>query len=163
MGKNIWIVGVAAAVLFTVSALTGYSVEPRRGEIRLHLLISVGSGLLVVFCQLWIAFYLLTTDRLVRRTVRREGLAEELLEPLAGWLVRTLPLLIPALALAVAVVALGAETYTGRLSAAAHQALGWGALAFQAAALAVEKGVLERHEALFREVDRQVSGQADSG
>lgn len=157
MGRKIWIVGVAAAVLFAISALTGFSVNLPRRQLQLHLLSSLGSGTLAFFCQLWIVLYLVATDRLLRRTARREGFEAEVVPLLDRLLARTLPVLLPTLGLVVVAVALGGEVYTGRLSAAVHQALGWVALASQGAALAVEKGVLDRHEALVLEVDRRVS------
>lgn len=151
MGRKIWFVGLLALLLFTLAGAGGLRVEVDSDGFRWHLLLGLGSSLLAVFAHGWVVVYLLLTGRLLRRTLGAPAAGpHRVVARRSRW---AWPLALAAALGSLGVLAGSAPVYTGRLSAAAHQGMFWGALALQLAALAAEWRALGLHERLIRATD----------
>lgn len=151
-----WYVAVAGLVLLVATGLLGYGIDGDDGRFQLHLLLGLGSGMLLFFAHGWIAVYLLLTHRLLRTSVPAAERGE--LFAAVGRRVRWgLPLAFVAAVAAAALVAGGVPVFTGKWSHAVHQAAFVGVALLEVAALAVERPLLERHETLIRETDRRLA------
>lgn len=151
-----WYVAVAGLVLLVATGLLGYGIDGDDGRFQLHLLLGLGSGMLLFFAHGWIAVYLLLTGRLLRASVpaaERGDLFATVLRR-GRWAV---PLALLAAVAAAALVAGGVPVFTGKVSHAVHQAAFVGVVLLEVAALLVEWPLLGRHETLIRDTDRRLA------
>jgi hypothetical protein len=121
----------------------------------LHLLIALGSCLLLLFSHCWIMFYLIGTGKAIKEAVAAENLSPELVEETKALKNRSYPGLMLAMALAMATFILGGGVATGSfIPSWFHLVMFLITLFAQVRALWTEHLVLLDNAKLMRRVDR---------
>lgn len=167
--RALLVVGVAAALGLIAAAVLGYLLPAPTGSgagaasavannpaMPRHVLLALGSTLLLLFSHCWIFLYLIATGRSIRQAVRDFGLEPELARESAGFKSAAFPWLLAAVGLALATLVFGGTALTGGAPAWVHHALFYVTLLAQAGALAVEKRVLDANERLMAGIDRRL-------
>jgi hypothetical protein len=154
MGRALLIIGVVATLGFLATGILGYWITgPADAGMPRHMLIALGSCLLLLFSHLWILFYLVGAGRAIRLTIKDLGL-----DPGLGEATRRFkscyPWLLAATVAALATFLLGGFVATKALPPWTHHALFFVTLALQAVALWLEGRALAGSEGLIGDVDR---------
>ena len=150
--RSILVVAVLATVAFLAAGVYSFF-DPQLDEMRLHVLITLGAVLLLVFPHLWIGLYLAGTGRAIRREV-----AEGRAEPSAATearrhLRRALPPLLLASLAALSTIALGQAILAGTAQPWHHLTAFALTLLLQLWALHVERQSLTQNAALLDRLD----------
>jgi hypothetical protein len=150
--RSILVVALLATVAFLGAGAYSFF-DPQLGEMRLHVLLTLGAVLLLVFPHLWIGLYLFGTGRAIRREVA-EGRAEPSAAVEASrHLRRALPPLLLASLAALATVALGQAILLGTAEPWHHVTAFVVTLLLQAWALLVERQSLTQNAQLLDRLD----------
>jgi hypothetical protein len=150
--RSILVVAVLATVAFVAAGAYSFF-DPQLDEMRLHVLLTLGAVLLLVFPHLWIGIYLAGTGRAIRREVA-EGRAEpSAAAESARHLHRALPPLLLASLAALATVALGQSILAGTAQPWHHVTAFVVTLLLQLWALLVERQSLTRNARLLDRLD----------
>jgi hypothetical protein len=155
--RSILVVALLATVAFLGAGVYSFF-DPEIEEMRLHVLLTLGAVLLLVFPHLWIALYLLGTGRAVRREVAEGRAAAAAAAEARRHLRRTLPPLVLASLAALATIAVGHGLLTGTTEPWHHVAAFALTLALQLWALLTEHRTLTAHAALLTRLDTPSSG-----
>jgi len=150
--RSMLTVALLATVAFAAAGLHAWAAPPAE-DLGRHVLLGLGSSMLVVFPHLWVLVYLLGTGRAVRREVAEHGAPETALARARRLLLLALPPLALAVAGAVATVLLGPPVVTGVLEPRVHAVAFAAALGAQAWALLAERRALRDNAALLAELD----------
>jgi len=150
--RSMLIVAVVAALAFAAAGIHAW-VAPPTEDLGLHVLLGLGSAMLVVLPHLWVLVYLLGTGRAVRREVAEHGAPDAALARARRPRLAALPPLALAVAGAVATVLLGPPVVTGVLDPRVHAVVFAAALAAQLWALLAERRALRDNSALLAELD----------
>ncbi|HVR96451.1 MAG TPA: hypothetical protein VMW27_07555 [Thermoanaerobaculia bacterium] len=165
MGRALLIVGALATLGLAATGVLGYLVPwppaaeaggAVSDEMSTHILIGLGTCLLLLFSHCWILIYLLGTGRAVRQAVRERGLETALAGRTRRSRMAFYVLVVLAMGLSLAVFIVGASLTTGSVPGWVHGVLFYAALAVQLPTLAIERRVLDANEGLMAEVDRQL-------
>lgn len=160
MGRSLLIIGVVGTLGFLATGILGYWVTgPADAGMPRHMLIALGSCLLLLFSHLWILFYLIGTGRAIRLTVKELGLETGLAEATRRFKT-CYPWLVAAMIAAVATFVLGGFVAVKTLPRWTHHTLFFVTLALQAISLWLEGRALTGSEELIGDVDRLVVPQA---
>lgn len=159
MGRALLIIGVVATLGFAATGILGYWITgPADAGMPRHMLIALGSCLLLLFSHLWILFYLVGTGRAIRLTIKELGL-----DPGLGEATRRFkscyPWLLAATVAALATFLLGGFVATKALPRWTHHSLFFATLALQAVALWLEGRALTGSEELIGDVDRSAPAE----
>lgn len=150
--RSILVVAVLATVAFLGAGAYSFF-DPRLDEMRLHVLLTLGAVLLLIFPHLWIGLYLFGTGRAIRREVA-EGRAEPSAAAEAGrHLRRALPPLLLASLAALSTIALGQAILAGTAQPWHHVTAFVVTLLLQLWALLVERQSLTRNAHLLDRLD----------
>jgi hypothetical protein len=153
--RSILVVAALATVAFLGAGVYSFF-DPHIEEMRLHVLLTLGAVLLLVFPHLWIGLYLLGTGRAVRREAA-EGRADGAdVAEARSHLRRALPPLALASLGALATLAVGHGILTGTTRPWHHVAAFAATLALQLWALVAERRTLTRHAALLARLEARV-------
>ncbi len=152
MGRALLTVGALATLGLIATGVLGYAVGDRESA-ALHVLVALGSCLLLLFSHCWIMFYLIGTGKAIKQAVADGGLSAELVEETKRLKNRCYPALMLAMALAMATFILGGGVDTGSVPRWVHQAMFLASLAAQLRALWLEHLVLNDNSALMRRVE----------
>jgi len=150
--RSMLTVALVATLAFAAAGVHAW-LAPPADDLGLHVLLGLGSAMLVVLPHLWVLVYLLGTGRAVRREVVDHGAPDAALARARRHRLVALPPLALAVAGAVATVLLGPPVVTGALDARLHAAVFAAALAAQLWALLAERRALRDHAALLAELD----------
>ncbi|HET9210014.1 MAG TPA: hypothetical protein VFR03_06435 [Thermoanaerobaculia bacterium] len=154
MGRALLIIGVVATLGFVATGILGYWVTgPAHPDMARHMLLALGSCLLLLFSHLWILFYLVGIGRAIRLTIQDLGLEPGLSEATRRFK-RCYPWLLLATAAALATFILGGFVATRALPRWTHHSLFFVTLALQVVALWLEGRALAGSEGLIGDVDR---------
>lgn len=154
MGRALLIIGVVATLGFLATGILGYWITgPADAGMPRHMLLALGSCLLMLFSHLWIFFYLIGTGRAIRQTIRELSLEPGLSEATTRFK-RCYPWLLTAMIASVATFLLGGFVATRALPVWTHHALFFVTLALQAVSLWLEARALAASEGLIGDVDR---------
>jgi hypothetical protein len=151
--RSILTVSLVATAAFLAAGVHGV-LAPVGEEIQLHVLLTLGSSMLVVFPHLWIAIYLAGTGRAVRLEAAAGRATAAAGVEARAHLRRALAPALLAAAGALATVAAGQAVVAGSLSGGHHLAVFVAALVLQGVALAVEWRTLGRNALLLAGLDR---------
>jgi hypothetical protein len=150
--RSILVVSVLATLAFLGAGAYSFF-DPQLEEMRLHVLLTLGAVLFLVFPHLWIGLYLFGTGRAIRREVA-EGRAEAGAAAEASrHLRRALPPLLLASLAALATIALGQAILAGTAAPWHHLTAFALTLLLQLWALQVERRTLTRNAALLNRLD----------
>jgi len=150
--RSMLIVAVLAALAFAAAGIHAWAAAPA-DDLGLHVLLGLGSAMLVALPHLWVIVYLLGTGRAVRREVAEHGALDSALDRALRLRRTALPPAALAVAGAVATVLLGPPAVTGAVDPRVHAAVFAAALACQLWALVAERHALRDHTALLTELD----------
>jgi hypothetical protein len=151
MSRALWGIGVLGSLGILVSGASGFALrDVNDTALPRHVLFGLGSTLVVAFAHTWAALYLWGLGRAVAATAAEGGLGTGAAESARRLRRGALPWILLALAASILLFALGGAATTGALSVPAHQALAWGALLAQGAALRSERRALAATESLLR-------------
>ncbi|HTQ79708.1 MAG TPA: hypothetical protein VMM92_06905 [Thermoanaerobaculia bacterium] len=157
MGRALLVIGLLATLILGVTAGLGYRLAgPTDESLRFHVLAALAASLLLVFSHCWILLYLIVVGRAIRTALQENGLAlpqAAEVERLKG---RSFPLLLTALATAIATFATGGAAATGSL-ALLHHLLFYVTFLCQLAALWSERRVLTANQGLIAEISRRLA------
>jgi uncharacterized membrane protein YphA (DoxX/SURF4 family) len=150
--RSILVVALLATVAFVGAGAYSFF-DPQLDEMRLHVLLTLGAVLLVVFPHLWIGLYLVGTGRAIRREV-----AEGRAEPSAAaesrrHLRRALPPLLLASLAALSTIAFGQAILAGTAQPWHHLTAFVVTLLLQLWALQVERQALTQNAKLLDRLD----------
>jgi len=145
-------VAALATLAFAAAGIHGWAAPPA-DDLGRHVLLGLGSAMLVVFPHLWVLVYLLGTGRAVRCEVAEHGAPDSALDRARRLRRSALPPAALAVAAAVATVLLGPPVVTGVLDPRAHAIAFGAALACQLWALWAERRALRDNAALLTEFD----------
>jgi len=158
MGRALLILGVLATVGLAAAAALGYALHGTAdAAVPRHVLVALGSSLILLFSHCWILLYLLATGRAIAEVVREHGVEPSVLGTARGFQKRVAPPLLLATAFAIATLVLGGGVLAGTRTALVHHALFWITLAVQLWALWVERRVLGENERLLADLDRRLT------
>ncbi len=159
LGRALLVIGLLATVGIVASAVLGYAApaESDVEQLQLHVLLALAAVLLLLFAHCWILLYLIGTGRALRDVVREHGLDPGLPTEASRLQGEAIPWLLLAMGLALGTFLLGAGAAANALPAVVHHALAYAALGVQVYALWVERRVLDAHEELIADVDRQIT------
>lgn len=150
--RSILVVAVLATLAFLGAGLYSFF-DPQLEELRLHVLLTLGAVLLLVFPHLWIGLYLFGTGRAIRREVAEGRAQPDAAAESRRHLRRALPPLLLASLAALATVALGQGILAGTARPWHHVAAFVATLLLQLWALLVERQSLTRNAALLDRLD----------
>lgn len=151
MSRALWGIGALGSLGILISGASGFALrDVNDAALPRHVLISLGSTLVVAFAHTWAALYLWGLGRAVAATAAVGGLEAGAVESTRRLRRAALPWILLALASTVLLFTLGAAATTGALSVPAHQGLAWGALLAQVLALRSERRALGTTERLLR-------------
>ena len=154
MGRALLIIGVVATLGFLATGILGYWItSPADAGMPRHMLLALGSCLLMLFSHLWIFFYLIGTGRAIRQTIRELGLEPGLSAATTRFKL-CYPWLLAAMVGSVATFLLGGFVATKSLPVWTHPALFFATLALQAVSLWLEGRALAASEGLIGDVER---------
>ena len=153
MGRALLMVGALATLGLVATGVIGF-VATEVESYGLHLLIALGSCLLLLFSHCWIMFYLIGTGKAIKEAVAEENLSPELVEETKALKNRSYPGLMLAMVLAMATFILGGGVATGVFIASwFHLVMFLVTLFVQVRALWTEHLVLIDNAALMKRVD----------
>ncbi len=153
MGRALLTVGALATLGLVATGVIGY-VATEVERYGLHLLIALGSCILLLFSHCWIMFYLIGTGKAIKDVVAEENLSADLVEETKALKNRSYPGLMLAMALAMATFILGGGVATGSLIPSwFHQVMFLITLFVQVKVLWTEHLVLLDNAELMRRVE----------
>lgn len=150
--RSILVVAGVATLAFLGAGVYSFF-DPGIEEMRLHVLLTLGAVLLLVFPHLWIALYLVGTGRAVRREAAAGRADGADVAEARRHLRRALPPLALASLGALATLAVGHGILTGATRPWHHVAAFGATLALQLWALLAERRTLTRHAALLARLE----------
>jgi hypothetical protein len=141
-----------------VAAGLGYGLSsPADSGMPTHVVAALVALLLLMFSHSWILLYLLGTGKVIRDAVREGALDPEPLADSRRLRKVCYPVILLAAILTMATFLVGGAVAARAASPWIHQALFWGALAVQGAALWFEWKGLAVNERLLVDVDRKLA------
>ncbi len=146
MGRSLLVVGVFATLGMIATAVVAYLGQP----LAVHLMLGLGSALLLLFSHCWIMFYLIGTGKAIKEAVAEHSLDTAVLETTRSFKMRTNGWMMIAMGLCMATFILGGGVYTQTLPI-------WLTLVAQIKTLWIEHQVLTENERLMTRLDRQVA------
>lgn len=117
-----------------------------------HLLVALGVTLLALFAHLWVWLFLLSSGRLLDRTVRAAGLPAEISGEARRLRRRCWPWLGAAVVMLLAAFISGGGVSTGYVAAKVHRAAFWLVLGVQVLVLWIEGRALGANDRLMERV-----------
>lgn len=153
MGRALLMVGALATLGLVATGVIGF-VATEVANYGLHLLIALGTCLLLLFSHCWIMFYLIGTGKAIKEAVAEENLSPELIEETKTLKNRSYPGLMLAMVLAMATFILGGGVATGLfIPSWFHLVMFLVTLFVQVKALWIEHLVLLDNAALMKRID----------
>ena len=128
MGRALLIVGWVATAGLVVTGAAGYLYSADSGGLGTHLVLALGSSLLLLFSHCWIMFYLIGTGKAIREAVTENDLEPELIERTKEFKNRSYGWLMLAMGVAMAAFILGGGVYTRVIPAWVHHSLFYAAM-----------------------------------
>lgn len=153
MGRSLLVVGAFATLGMIATAVVAYLGQP----LAVHLMLGLGSALLLLFSHCWIMFYLIGTGKAIKEAVAEHSLDTAVLETTRSFKMRTNGWMMIAMGLCMATFILGGGVYTQTLPSWVHHSLFWLTLVAQIKTLWIEHQVLTENERLMTRLDRQMA------
>lgn len=153
--RSIFTVSLLATAAFVAAGIHAYVAPPTvDADLGIHILLSLGAVLLLVFPHLWTLIYLWSTGRAVRREVEARHASPRVISRSRRLRRRALPPLVLASLAALATLLLGQEALVGTRPWL-HPVAFFTALALQLWALWAERSALAANAALLDELDER--------
>ncbi len=153
MGRSLLVVGALATLGMIATAVVAYLGQP----IVYHLMLGLGSALLLLFSHCWIMFYLIGTGKAIKEAVAEHSLDTAVLETTKSFKMRSNGWMMIAMGLCMATFILGGGVYNNTLPQWVHHTLFWLTLVAQVKTLWIENQVLSENERLMAGINRQVA------
>lgn len=152
-----FVVALLATVAFAAAGVHAWIVPPDLDLMRVHVLPTMVSSLLLIFPQVWVLIYLLATGRVVRRELADGAASPADLATSRRLRRRALPPVALSATAALVTVLLGFGLVSGAAEGPAHALAFVATLTLQLWALAVEWPTLRDHARLLRELEARES------
>jgi hypothetical protein len=153
MGRSLLVVGAFSTLGLIATAVVAYMGQP----MAIHLMLGLGSSLLLLFSHCWIMFYLIGTGKAIKETVAEHSLDASLVERTKSFKMRSNGWMMIAMGLCMATFILGGGVYNNSLPKWIHHTLFWLTLLAQVKTLWIEHQVLTENEALMAGINRRVA------
>ena len=164
MGRALLVIGALGTVAFLATAVLGYGLSgPTDPGLPNHVLIALGSNLLLLFSHSWIMFYLIGTGKAIKQAVAEHALAASYVEETKRFKAASYPWLMLALGCAMATFILGGGAATGALPSWIHHVLFVLAVPVQVYTLWIEHRVLWDNERLMNAINARLAEPSRAG
>ena len=160
MGRALLVVGALATLGLIATGVVGY--VSTLDDINLHIMLALGSSLLLLFSHCWIMFYLIGTGKAVRETVAEHGLDTSILEETKRYKMESNPWMMMAMMLVMATFILGGGVATRVIPGWVHHGLFWLSVVVQIKTLWIENRVLAENEILMSAINDKVAAEPAS-
>ena len=153
MGRSLLVVGAFATLGLIATAVVAYLGQP----IVFHLMLGLGSSLLLLFSHCWIMFYLIGTGKAIKETVAEHSLDQAILERTRSFKMRSNGWMMISMGLCMATFILGGGVYNNSLPNWIHHSLFFLTLLAQFKTLWIEHQVLTENETLMGQINRTIA------
>ncbi len=156
MGRALLIIGWMSTLGFVGTGLQGFLIPPDE-TLGLHILLGTASALLLLFSHCWIMFYLIGTGKAIKVAVAEHGIEGDAVQQTKDFKNESYPMMMLAMALAMAAFIVGAGVHTRVVPVLVHSALFLIAIVVQIRTLLIEQRVLGRNQRLMANVSDRIN------